>query len=306
MDLESNYEATIQLLKDIRMASKRLKGEFMVDISQVKAISAAASLLLVAECDRWRLSSRVKRLLAIDVQGWLPSVRRRLREMGFFEVLKAKCNIIDPPDAGEDAFAPFRSGTRSPGGPARQLRRSIEELGSPIADRNALYDGLVEAMNNVNKHAYDGGNSNWHLWWISASVNRADNRMTVMVVDHGAGIAATLPRSPWWGWFTDHLGPLVKDQPSRLKAAFSLDAKNMSQTGQLNRGKGLREDIKGYVSTHHSRGSLHVVTNKARYRYERNGTVEVEHASSLPIEFHGTYIEWVIEGFSHEEHDDDN
>lgn len=306
MDLEENYEATVQLLKDIRIASMRLAGQFMVDLSLVQSISPAASLLLVAECDRWRLSSKVKRLLAIDVTRWLPSVRRRLKEMGFFEVLKAKCHIVDPPQPGEESFAPFRSGNRSPGGPARLLRKSIEELGSPIADRNALYDGLVEAMNNVNKHAYGGGNSNWHLWWISASVNKAENRMTVMVVDHGAGIAKTLPRSPGWAWFSEHLGALIGDQPSRLKAAFSIDAKNMSQTGQLNRGKGLREDIKGYVSTHHSRGSLHVVTNGARYRYERNDAGEAEDASRLPIEFHGTFIEWVIEGFSHEEHDDNN
>lgn len=306
MDLEEHYQVTIQLLKDIRIASMRLAGQFMVDLSLVREITPAASLLLVAECDRWRLSSKVKRLLAIDVKGWLPSVRRRLKEMGFFEVLKAKCNIIDPPQDGEESFAPFRSGTRSPGGPARQLRKSIEELGSPIKDRNALYDGLVEAMNNVNKHAYEGGNSNWHLWWISASVNKADNRMTVMVVDHGAGIAKTLPRSPGWGWISEQLGALIGDQPSRLKAAFSLDAKNMSQTGQLNRGKGLREDIKGYVSTHHSRGALHVVTNKARYRYQRSEIGEVESANSLPIDFHGTYIEWVIEDFSHEEHDDHN
>jgi len=303
LDLEDNYEATIQLLSDIRYAAKTWDAKFMIDLKVVREISPAAAILLVAECDRWRERTRAKWLRAVDAADWEPSVRRRLKEMGFFEVLRTK-NV--PPDTyvpGEDHYVPFLTGDRDAGPHAKDLRKRIEELGPSIVDSTALYDGLVEAMTNVTQHAYKvptGCRNEVKRWWISASVNTSQNRMTVLVVDHGAGIVRTLPRSGRWETIRQRIGPnFLKDHAKLLEAAFSPDSGNRSQTGESYRGKGLRENIKGYVQAHESKGSLHVIANRGRYRYTRDSAIgmDIERGTMLRKSFDGTFIEWVIEDY---------
>jgi len=308
LDLEENYEATIALLKNIRSATRTLNAKFMIELKAVREISPAAALLMVAECDRWREKTQQKWLRAVDAALWVPSVRRRLKEMGFFEVLKTRNVPQDTYVVGEDRYVPFLTGTRNVGQPAKDLRTSIEGLGLTIVDSPALYDGLVEAMTNVTQHAYaapDGSEA--QRWWISASVNTSLNRMTVMVVDHGAGIARTLPRSTKWELIRQLLGPtLLKDDAKLLEAAFSVEGGNRSQTGEDYRGKGLRDNIKGYVEAHESRGHLHVIANHGRYRFQRDSRsgVEKEASSRLEAEFNGTFIEWVIEDYGHQPNND--
>lgn len=308
LDLEENYLETIQLLQKIRLAADVYSAKFMLDMRLVKSITPAAALLLTAECDRWRMKTGRKKLQALEVGEWEPSVRRRLAEMGFFEVLGATCNVKDQPVVGEDQFVPFLKGTRSPGEPAKTLRSSIESFGPQVVDRSALYDGLVEAMTNVHKHAYkERGNSLWHLWWISASVNLSTNHLTVMVVDHGQGIARTLPRSGLWEDIRELIRARGKNDAALVEAAFNVEGTNRSATGLENRGKGLREDVKGYVDsyvdTHNSSAALHVITNKARYRYERDQLRNTTTSDTLPVEFGGTFIQWDIEDYGHEPDD---
>jgi len=295
----------MRLLRSIRLAADTFLARFVLDMRLVKSITPAAALLLTAECDRWRMKTGRNKLQAVEIDKWEPSVRRRLSEMGFFEVLRATCDVKDLPVDGEEQFLPFLKGTRSPGGPAKKLRASIESFGPQVIDRLALYDGLVEAMTNVHKHAYmaKGGNSRWHLWWISASVNLSTNHLTVMVVDHGSGIARTLPRSNIWEDIRDVIGSRARNDALLVESAFNVEGTNRSSTGLENRGKGLREDVKGYVDsyvdTHNSRASLHVITNKARYRYERDQHQQSTASSALPGEFGGTFIQWDIEDYGH-------
>lgn len=301
LDLDDNYQATMEFFRNVRVTTS-LQGNHLIDLAAVKDISPAAALLLVAECDQWRERTEAKWLRAFDINNWTPSVRRRLREMGFFEVLHTRRVLDDPIVAGEDRYVPFQTGHRSPGEPARQLRTSIEELGPTVADREALYEGLVEAMTNVSQHAYpDDRESGPKRWWISASVNAERRTMTVMVVDHGVGIARTLPRSKVWESIRKVVPfDLLKDDAHIVRAAFAKDGENRSQTGEVHRGKGLRENIKGYVDSHNSRGQLRVITNRASYVYSRENEIENERSFAVPSPFDGTFIEWVIEDYGQE------
>ncbi|MCS4231348.1 hypothetical protein EDF77_1940 [Stenotrophomonas maltophilia] len=300
LDLDENYEATIKLLRNIRFATTQLRGEMIVDLKVLEDISPAAALLLVAECDRWREKTKAQRLNAFEVWEWTPSVRRRLKEMGFFKVLNSRNIPDDPVELGADRYVPFLTGHRNPGVPAAELRQSIEALGPNIADREALYEGLVEAMTNVTHHAYQSETRDFgpERWWISASVNPDRHTMTVMVVDHGVGIAKTLPRSSTWESILKAVPlDMLKYDPYIVRAAFAKDGVNKSQTGEVHRGKGLRQNIKGYVECHNSRGKLRVITNKASYTYSRHNEREVEEAISVPVPFGGTFIEWTIEDY---------
>lgn len=302
LDLDENYSETIRFLQNLRFATSR-RGNFHIEMMGVKDISPAAALLLVAECDRWREMTKSKWLRAESVSGWEPSVRRRLKEMGFFTVLNTRGPPDDPFVAGEDRYVPFLTGTRNPGGPAVRLQEEIEALGPVVADPDSLYEGLVEAMTNVAQHAYSSGNGEYgpKRWWISASVNAERHSMTVMVVDHGVGIAKTLPRSKVWEKIRKALPlEMLKDDAEILLAAFTKGGEYKSQTGEEHRGKGLRENIKGYVESHNSRGQLRVITNRAGYTYSRNNDDEVETSFAVPVPFDGTFIEWVIEDYGQE------
>ncbi|MBH1510729.1 hypothetical protein I5U09_02355 [Stenotrophomonas maltophilia] len=311
LDLEENYSATIRFLQNLRFATSR-RGNFHIEMKGVRDISPAAALLLVAECDRWRESTLSKWLRAESVSEWEPSVRRRLKEMGFFTVLNTRSPPDDPFVPGEDRYVPFLTGARNPGGPAVRLQEEIEALGPVVADPDALYEGLVEAMTNVAQHAYssrNGGEFGPKRWWISASVNASRHSMTVMVVDHGVGIAKTLPRSKVWERIRqamplEKLKEILKDDAEILLAAFTKGGEYKSQTGESHRGKGLRENIKGYVESHNSRGQLRVLTNRAGYLYSRNNDVELEKSFAVPVPFDGTFIEWVIEDYGQERNED--
>ncbi|WP_146049838.1 hypothetical protein [Xanthomonas campestris] len=303
LDLEENYSATIQLLKDIRLATRVLDAKFMVDLTPLRQISPAAAILMVAECDRWREKTKSKWLRSVAAHDWDPSVRRRLKEMGFFDVLGMPGVPEDPYVDGEDRYLPFLTGSRNVGAPAQELRAGIEGLGLTIVDSSALYDGLVEAMTNVSQHAYKNqglAEGEPRRWWISASVNTSLNKMTVMVLDHGAGIARTLPRSSKWERLRQNVDvSLLKDDAKILEAAFSPEGGNRSQTGEEFRGKGLRENVKGYIEAHNSRGHLHVIANRGRYRFSRDSATEMdtERTAGLELAFNGTFIEWVIEDY---------
>lgn len=306
LDLEENYAETIKFLKNLRFATSR-RANFHIEMMNVRDISPAAALLLVAECDRWRELTKSQWLRAESVSRWEPSVRRRLREMGFFTVLNTRSPPDDPFVAGEDRYVPFLTGTRNPGAPAVQLQEAIETLGPSVADPDALYEGLVEAMTNVAQHAYSSerGEFGPKRWWISASVNEARHSMTVMVVDHGVGIAKTLPRSKIWEKIRKAV-PLesLKDDAEIVLAAFTKGGEYKSQTGEEHRGKGLRENIKGYVESHNSHGQLRVITNRAGYIYSRNNDDEQETSFAVPVPFDGTFIEWVIEDYGQERNED--
>ena len=301
LNLSADYQETMDFLRAVRLLARELQSNFMVDFTSLKEITPAAALLLVAEFDRWRGRSKAGRLRPIDLENWTPSVRRRLKEMGFFDVLGAKCDIVDEPQAGEDRYLRFLSGIGTGGASAKSLRESIEELGPRIADRDSLYGGLTEAMTNVQQHAY-GSRGEVRRWWISASVNVDASSLTVMVVDHGVGIPATLPRSGLWeevrGYAKAQGADFFADDAKLLEAAFSVEG-NRSQTKEEHRGRGLKEDIKGYVQAHDSRGRLRVISKRGKYVYERHTTDgERTNTERLPAEFGGTYIEWTIEDYA--------
>jgi anti-sigma regulatory factor (Ser/Thr protein kinase) len=223
--------------------------------------------------------------------------------MGFFEALGATCYIEDSSDEQEDRYVRFITGRGSDGEAIRRLRQGIEELGPRLVDRAALYDGVVEAMTNVHQHAYPKGHR-VRRWWVSASVNVARNRLRVMVVDHGAGITATIRRKGLGeevrGVFgsSDLFRELLEDDARLLEAAFADESSSRSQTGFAYRGKGLRQDIKGYVSENDSNGRLRVFSNHGKYVYQRDRNAG-ESALGEYVErpFRGTFIEWTIEDY---------
>ena len=304
MNLSAEYEETLTVIMKIREWAKSAPREpFHIDLKKIAAITPAAALLLAAELDRWNRLNPHRKLKAVDVHLWDPAVRSLLRQMGFFALLgvnenKLNCKF-DEIDKNEMRFLPFWVGEDSGGEAAEKLRDKIESFAGRIKDRYALYDGLVEAMTNVSHHAYPG-KKGMRRWWISASVDAANGRMSVLCLDHGVGIPKTLPRTngeELRSYFSS-LDGVVKDDARLIQAATKL---KRSRTKKRNRGYGLQRDIQRYVSSHDSKASLRIFSNKGMYRFnkDRDGRESVE-LRSLRTSIGGTFIEWVIEDYARE------
>lgn len=302
MNLSSHYSETMGLILGLRdWSSKVSRTPVHIDFKSIRLISPAAALLLAAELDRWNQLRPSRKLRAVDVALWDPEVRQLLREMGFFSLLgidekRLDCEFPEP-KVTDPRFLPFYAGEDSGGSEAEKLRDRIEHFAGRLKDRYALYDGLVEAMTNVSHHAYPG-KSGLRRWWISASVDAGNNKLTVLCLDHGVGIPRTLPRTnrETVRKLFANLGSAVKDDARMIEAAVNL---RRSSTGRRNRGYGLQRDIRRYVQSHDSTGSLRIISNRGSYRFDKNRNgQEASMLKNLSASVGGTFIEWVIEDYA--------
>ncbi|MYI47666.1 MAG: hypothetical protein F4114_01105, partial [Rhodospirillaceae bacterium] len=91
--LETNFEGVVDVLNQIRRISSRERNELIkyIDFRSIRQLSETAALVLAAELDRFNQHPlrKGRRLFAIDVEEWDQSVRRKLAEMGFFDLLNA-------------------------------------------------------------------------------------------------------------------------------------------------------------------------------------------------------------------------
>ena len=304
LNLSNDCETTIELVMKIREWARLAPREPVhIDMKPIRSVTPAAALLLAAELDRLIKLNPHRRLKAVDAHLWDPSVRLLLRQMGFFALLgvneaSLRCEFPEP-SPSDMRFLPFLVGEDSGGNAAEQLRDRIEQFAGRLKDRYALYDGLVEAMTNVSHHAYPEKRG-MRRWWISASVDAGNDRMTVLCLDHGVGIPRTLPRTSAEEVrrYFSGLGDVVKDDARMIQAATQL---RRSSTRRRNRGYGLQRDIQRYVASHDSKASLRIFSNRGMYRFnkDRDGRESVE-LRSLGRSIGGTFIEWVIEDYARE------
>jgi anti-sigma regulatory factor (Ser/Thr protein kinase) len=298
----------VQFLSELRQCYSAIAGRFFADFTTIESISPAGALLLVAECDRWRETIAKQKLEPLNVNQWHPEVRNRLLEMGFFRLMRSTKPVVRQDIQGADEseqYLPFESGHKAEGIKAQALRLEIEKLGPKLRDHESLFEGLTEAMTNVEHHAYPVS-AKVRRWWMSASVNATGRRLTVMFVDHGVGIPRTLPPD-----VVEHVRSalaqggfekLVKSDAKLIKAAVSLAR---SQTLKPHRGNGLKRDIQGYIERHDAVGSLLIISGRGQYRYtKQSGLKGKATTKALPIAFNGTFIEWVIEEYAASESHD--
>jgi hypothetical protein len=308
LNLRENFEETIKFLETVRACAGSMIGKFYVDFRTIRSLTPAAALLVVAEFDRWRELLPSQRLGPIDLEQWDPSVRNRLLEMGFFGLLRTS-KAVQRADGGQlgdgERYLPFSSGHRSEGQKAKNLRLAIEDLGSRLRSPELLYQGLTEAMTNVQHHAYRPGEQ-IRRWWMSASVNATGKRLRVMFVDHGRSIPRTLTpekleRIRSMMGALPPVADLLKNDAKLIEAAVAV---NRSSTGEEHRGFGLNRDIRGYIENLDVQGKLRIVSGRGRYLYTKTpGEQGVVRTSALPVRFKGTFIEWIIEDYVASDHD---
>lgn len=287
MDLsETNFVETVSFLKSVRALSSMSFNRVYIDFRTIEKLSPLAALLLTSEIHRWQINKG--RLRVNHHENWDPDVKRLLHEMGFFDLV----NIVNRPELEYPTplsikFTPFKYGSQTIGDHAVTLREEMEAIAGEIPAKFLMFGGLTEAMKNVLHWAYDKKTpDNLRLWWMGGSYSPNDERMTIMIYDHGVGIPNTLPRSGFW----EHVKHLVdsEDDHDMIDAAMRI---GRSATKESNRGKGLA-DIKRFVMESGS-GLLRIVSGKGEYTVTSSGVVKkILHERPLD----GTLIAWEIRG----------
>ena len=294
LSLERNYDEVMNFFADFRSYTIDKKQLVYVDFRPVRRVSAAASLILAAELDRWHKTSR-RTLQIRDAAEWDPDVFRLLNEMGLYDLLSV-INKPPPQQSGNQKFIKFRSSNLVLGELAVSLREDLVQIfgDDSFARRRLLYEALVEAMSNSRRHAYPEDfpkslSTPIGLWWMSGAYNPNNKTLTVMFYDQGVGIPATIPRKGRWehlrGWLAEK--GLSDDDASRIKASIELGA---TQTKEPHRGLGMQRNILRYVEGHPN-DRLRILSAKGEYIYHGDGTDEFKnHTRSLG----GTLIQWEL------------
>ena len=133
----------------------------------------------------------------IDAKEWDPTVRRLLKEMGFFELLRTDYPTEEP-TISDDRYVKFRRGPLVDGSVIDELRELHLDPHVSVPNKRLLFSAVTEAMTNVRQHAYRKHapySFEPQFWWLSAAFNTEEQMINIMIYDRGSGIPETLRRT---------------------------------------------------------------------------------------------------------------
>ena len=174
------------------------------DIAAIRTITPAAALVLAAEFDRALRRNRLGRRGVVNADAWDPSVARTLTDIGFLRHLQARLpnyQQLDP-RAPELRMLSMFTGAQNEPVEASRISERLQSLMDSVLDSalsQAIYVGLIEAMDNCAAHAYPENHefrypTEQRRWWMSGSVANG-RELEVIFFDQGATIPGTLPNS---------------------------------------------------------------------------------------------------------------
>jgi anti-sigma regulatory factor (Ser/Thr protein kinase) len=142
-----------------------------------------------------------------------------------------------------------------------------------IHTTRAIYATIMEAMNNVREHAYEGRKNQG--WWLMALPEKDSELIHFSLADNGRGIPETIQKKGF-----EHFSLTSKDA-DLIKAAVS---ENRSETKLFYRGNGLPK-LKTLIDKKMIK-NLHIISKKGYYYMDE------DKAFQLPFVYHGTIIFW--------------
>ncbi|MFC3168711.1 hypothetical protein [Paracoccus fontiphilus] len=302
-NLSDDYDATVECLRALKVAAltpaKRRERRFVhIDFTPIRRISLAGAVVLAAEIDRWRHTKRAK-MRPRDIDFWDPEVKRRLRSLGFFELLGVDYSPYDPDAYDEDnvTLLPLISGQRLD---REELYRLLTNIMGAVAkvlrQDPRVYGALTEAVYNSITHAYPEGMPCEfpplrNGWWATAGWSPKEEVIKFWVYDQGVGIPATLPRSRYWEQArtllakTPIVGNNLGDASRMIQAALEVDRTSLDG----GHGKGLQDVIAPVQDL--ARGQVRILSGKGSIIHTGGKTTaHVDRALHLG----GTLIEWTI------------
>jgi hypothetical protein len=272
-------------------------NQLLIDLSDVKEITAAASLVLFATANTAQLWAKTSNNVLFrfpreekNPEGYLCIIKTGLaRALHSGSEEKLRDLVV------KGIF--FQSSTNPAAHLISTLKFLTKEVDFTDDQMMLLSSGISEAMLNVSHHAYkDPLNNNkdaihkskeWLVerigerWWQCAWYDELDKSWVFIICDLGIGIPKSFKNKN----YIDS----VFEVPGYLRDAFTLGASRYDGGG---RGNG-SEDMKRLITSFGSyEESLLVYSGGAQYYFSSKMTTpNIDHLSHY---FHGTLIEWTL------------
>ncbi len=291
--LNDNHAELVNACAEIRKFSKCNKRLRAINFDNITELEPSAALLLAAEISHLN-DRKGLQYMRPKPDGWNPEIKRLLAQMGFFELFGGEA----PEDLEYEhtrSFLKFLSGkSTTETNKTVEIRERIEECfdkSLTARQRQALYEGLSEAITNTQGHAYDSEYPREiDKWWLSAAYDVEENVLTIMFVDLGRTIPGTLPKK---GWFekAGHKIRIMGDGEA-IKAAMEY---SRTRTNQPNRGKGMSEFLHFPQSVARTKSYLTIYSKKGTYTEitQEERTIS-QNPQTMNKMLKGTLIEWKV------------
>lgn len=287
LDFDSLAIPTLHFFRRLRAEiCQRRRMAILVDHSRLKRLTPEAALVLVAEmyrsCELFRDCRKFARLPDA------PAIRDLLGEVGYYDYFrKGKELWTKPPKPAVD-FLSHQKGTKLEPTVVKRLMQHFASVSTLDQEMStALYEALIECMNNVLEHAYPSNHpqaNRYRLWWILSYIDASNGKISFCFFDQGTGIPRTIRTrfrdAPW-------LGPLGPSDSELLQTAVIQGG--YSSTKKRSKGRGL-PTLKRFTDSA-SDGELSIVTHKSICTFHTGRPpVRSDEKISLP----GTLIAWNI------------
>lgn len=293
----NNYEETVQFLDDFRTTALKKAGPLQtlsVDLTSIRHISVIGAMVLAAEFHRWSILRRT-RLRPSNVARWSPRLLALFDDLGVFDLLDIQNRYNINSTTENITLTPLKSGRRQEGSEVQKLIQSFKNDIASFSDRLSLYDGLMEAVENVIHHGYPSGYEPKYpfagqRWWGAGCLDLDQACLRFFIYDQGAGIPYTLPRSGFFEAVQHHIerwfpGSTTLDG-TMLRAALEV---GRTQTNLPHRGKGLGQIQAAIRDVPGSR--LRILSGKGAVTVDSDGQIQ-DRTHSRHIG--GTLIEWSL------------
>ncbi|MER8626350.1 ATP-binding protein [Mesorhizobium sp. M1143] len=283
------------------------------DFGQLSDISTAASVVLAAEYQR--ISTLVDVVPpTVNLNKWNPNVYAKLTQLGFFEILGIEKKVR--PVVNESGKTRTMRIVRAQNLDALEsIDEALKQLAlfldpSDNLSENVIVEfltGLSEAITNVIHHAYADGmeipDRHINSLWVTATADRLENSMTVVVYDQGATIPVTYPKMERLEKVTRYVERAIRrrleralrrpssshpyeDDPTYIRAAMRYGG---SRTDQRHRGLGLPQMFDALKRI--GEGSLSVFSRGGWCKRTHNGRFT---SGALSYSIGGTLVEWSV------------
>jgi hypothetical protein len=269
-----------------RRISHSRRHRVYIDHSSLKRMTPEAALVLMAEMYRaHNLFGECEKLCTLPND---PDTRDLLGGVGYYDYFAEAKKTWKPPKGVQRHFFTHQKGTLLEPLVVKSLMKHFETVSNLSAEMNsALYEALIECMNNVLEHAYPktvGRAAQYRHWWVLGYVETGTREMSFCFFDQGVGIPRTIRTrfrdSPW-------LGPLARSDSELVQRAVIEGG--YSSTKMPSKGRGL-PTLKRFIDTS-TDGELSILSHKSFCVFHTGkDPVREDHRINLP----GTLITWNI------------
>ncbi len=277
LNLITNYKSACAFFAELRrVLSDNKLHEVCLDHRTQRSITPEAALLLIAELFR---SHAKKPKLSKKCYGPAdPTVCWILQEVGYFKYFPdLKYNVRPQPRR----CLQHLNDSNTRGSKVKKLIEHFEQRVTFTTEgRRALYDALIESMNNVAEHAYPirrYRRSEYGQWWLVGYFDDSIHEISFSFFDQGIGIPETI-RTRLRDKFRTGTA-LIRDAVEHGRSSTKLET----------RGKGL-PSLKRFVDASIA-GTLVINSHESQCIFER-GNSPVEQTWEIPLP--GTLISWNI------------